>query len=474
MDLDRRDFLKTVGAFGAGFSLLGCGLFRSKGSTTEVLQVGAIGLFPGDRRKYKGELPEDALRAAVGRLNALGGILGRQVAFRGAHAGTVDEAFEGFMRLVADPTVVGIILATPLAADTIADEAGRLGVPIISATVDFTLSGGLYPEDAQRETLFQFAIPTQWSLQVLLDYCRFDRGYSTVGAIYDEISFPGFGEVLANLASASGVRVAWSEEFGRGGVSLSDQLSAAASAAPQALYLWGFPEAAAKTAVALAELGLAYESTPKAKSSSAGSWHPHLMGSPEAMSERDWATAAGSAARPGTVSVGDIGGFRKGPEWLPEIWGRDHVLGWEKKDKARRGLRSVVDSTYVLLEAARRAGKPDREAVLSTLGQRDQYQFASVAFELGGDKRVALEPDDLCVMVLEDGKPAPANPPYELGTEWSEGLMEERDMTVLVRPRLEANLRRAGQIVTGMLSNGYGTQCSKLAPGRLSPACSVH
>jgi ABC-type branched-subunit amino acid transport system substrate-binding protein len=455
-------------------SLSACGLLTSRARPKEVLQIGAVGLFPADRRNYRGELPEDALRAAVGRLNALGGILGLQVAYRGAHAGTEDEAFEGFQRFLSDPTVIGVVLATPLGADRIADEAARRGMPLVSATVDFTAAGALYPDDPNRETLFQFAIPADWSLQVLFEYCRHDRGYKEVGVLFDEISYPRVGAAAPRIAESVGLRVVWLEEFGRGGRSLSEQLRSANLAAPQALVVWGDPETAAKTALALEELGASYQSSIAARGSSSREWHPHLMGSPAAMGERDWASVAQAAARPGSVSVGDIGGFRKGSEWLPELWGRDHVVGWERDDKARRGLRAIVDAAYVLFEAARRSGRGDRDGVLNALEQSDRYQFASTPFELGGRKRVALEQDDLCLMVLEEGKPAPAVPPYELGREWQEGTMADRDMTVLLRPRLEANLRRAPEMVGAMLRGGYGTQCTKEGEGRLTPACSVH
>lgn len=473
MDLNRREFLR-VAAAAAGVTLSACTLLTSKAGPAEVLQIGAIGLFPGDRRRYKGELPEDALRAAVGRLNALGGILGKQVAYRGAHAGTEDEAFEGFQRFLSDPTVIGVILATPLAADRIADEAARRGMPLISATVDFTVRERPFLRDPSRGTLFQFAIPAEWALGVLFEYCSSDRRYSDVGLLFDEISYPGALEVAGRVAASVGVRLVWAEEFGRGERPLRDQLVSAAAAAPDALLVWADPDGAARTATSLAELGFSYETTPSARASTPEVWKPHLMGSPEAMGERDWATAAGAAARPGSVSVGDIGGFRSGPEWLPEEWGRDHVLGWERDRKARRGLRSLVDSAYVLFEGARRSGRPNREGVLESLGHQQQYQFASTPFLLGGDRRIALEREDLCLMVLEDGRPAPADPPYDLGREWADGLMAERDMTVLLRPRLEANLRRAPELVGAILRGGYGSQCTKLADGRLTPACTIH
>lgn len=473
-DPSRRDFLRVVGAAGAGVSLSACGLLTSKARPTEVVQVGAIGLFPGDRRRYKGELPEDALRAAVGRLNALGGVLGRQAAYRGAHAGTEDEAFEGFQRLLSDATVIGVVLATPLGADRIADEGARRGMPVISAAVDFTVGGGLDPDDPGRATLFQFAIPAESSLRALFEYCRFDRGYTEIAFVFDEITYPKVAEAARRVATSTGLRIVWTEEFGKGGRSLSQQLESVSQAAPEALVVWGDPETAARTAIFLQELGFSYESSPLARRSSPQNWRPQLMGSPEAMGERDWASAAGSAARPGSVSVGDIGAFRKGPEWLPETWGHDHVLGWEREEKRRRGLRSVVDSAYVLFEAARRRGRADREGVLETLSEQGIYQFASTPFGLGGRTRLALEPDDVCLMVLEEGRPAPADPPYDLGREWSEGLMAERDMTVLLRPRLEANLRRAPEVVGAMLRGGYGTQCTKGKEGRLTPACSVH
>lgn len=472
----RREFLRMLcaGAGAVAVSSFGaCSVLTARTRLLDVVQVGAVGLFPADRKEYEGELPEDALAAAVGRLNALGGLLGRQVGFRGAHAGTEEEAFEGFRRLSSDPTVIGVVLAGPLGAERIADEASRVGMPVVSAAFDFTLQRGLAPEDPNRETLFQFAIPTAWSLDVLARYCSADRGYRRFGLLFDEVQYSLVDVALRRAATESGADLVLAEPVAADREELRRQLRRLSETACQALFVWTDAATLASVVEALDAEGFAYRDVEAARVGRGQGWAPQVVAAPAAAGERDWAVVAGEAARPGTVTAGDIGAFRKGPEWLPEVWGNDHVSTWNRKENARRGLRAVVDSLYVLVEAARRSGRADREAVAEQLLGGGEFQFASTKFELSRDKRVALTPDDLCVMAMERDQPQRTTPRYELGREWRDGLAEAPDMTVLLRPTLERNLRRAPEWVAGLLRGGYGLQCAKI-DGGLSPACKIH
>jgi ABC-type branched-subunit amino acid transport system substrate-binding protein len=476
LSLSRREVLR-LGAAGvalaASASVAGCSILMARSAPPDLIQVGAIGLFPSDRRRYKGELPEDALRAAVGRLNALGGILGKQVAYRGAHAGTEDEAVEGLRRLASDPSVVGIVLTTPLAAETIADEAARAGMPLISTGYDFLRRGGLPPRDPSRQTIYQFAIPTSWALDLLAKYCAKDRKFKRVGIVYDEVQFQGVVEEARAACARWGLEIVFAEPAKSDLDDLRAQLETARASACHAFFAWVDAKTLADTSKLLYRMDASYVDVDSARSPSKGTWRPQLMGAPEAMVERDWATEAGEAARPGSITVGDVGAFRKGPEWLPEIWGRDHVLGWERVAGARRGIRGVVDACYALLEAARRAGRADREAVAQELENGGIFQFCSTKFELSSTKRVALTEGDLCLMALERDTPRITDPPYELGREWKDETAVAPDMTVLWRPTLEANLAKAPEWVGPLVEAGYGLQCTR-SGSSLTPACKIH
>lgn len=475
-EISRRQLLTS--ALGAGAITIGltggCRLISAGPRTFDELTVGAIGIFPSPGEKYEGELPETALRAALGKLNSEGGALGRSIVFRGAQAGTEDEAFEGYRRLASDPSVLGIILATPLGTEQIIEAAARSGVPVISTVLDLQGRGLLWPTAGTNRSIFQFHLPESWSIEALVDYCVYDRRYSSATMIFDDFLFPHSGKSFVAACNARGLKPVAVQYLGQGGAPIREQLEQLRLSRSDAVFVWADPQATAEVAIALQEMNAAFIDTPTARTSTGGQWHPHLVGSPTGMFEHDWAAAAGEAARPGSVTAGDVGSFRKGPEWLPERWGEEFAVDWERRKARRRGIRQVVDATYALVESARRTGSTDRADIVKGLESGKDFRFASTNFGFSERDHVALNTGDVAIFTLERGSPAETSPPYELGTEWDLGIMNERDMTLLVRPRLEQNMNVNSELMRAILQGGYGTQCHRSQDGILLSDCKIH
>ena len=71
--------------------------------------------------------------------------------------------------------------------------------------------------------------------------------------------------------------------------------------------------------------------------------------------------------------------------------------------------------------------------------------------------------------------PATTDPSYQLGHEWSTDFARyPAGPTQLVRPTLEANKRAQPDVMKTVLSQGWGTQCTKNPDGTLSKECKIH
>lgn len=475
MPLTRREALRVgalAGASTALGALPGCRLFRTVRPRTDEVTIGAVGLFPAEGRLFKGELPEIALAAALGEINARGGVLGRRVVYRGAQAGSDTEALDGYRRLAADPSVIGVVLATPLGAQEIVDEAARTRLPLIVAGADLTGAGGLWPQARDRRSVFQFALPDAWLMEAVTDYLGRDRSYRTAGLIYDDFSFPEAERQFQPAAAAAGLKVSQAEQFGRGQRDLAEQLRSFRSTGCESLVCWALPDLTAEVAKVLASDEARYVDTPTAKSGAG--WHPQLAGCPAGMFEPDWIGVAEDAAATGSVTPGDIGAFRLGPRWLLQEWGDRFVADWDRGSRIRRGQRAIADAAYAFVEAASRRGSLERDAVIEGLESGKDFQFCSTPFGFTPEDHVALARTDVALFTLERTDPAPATPPYSSGLEFKDKLTQSPGMTLLVRPRFATLSEHHPRLMPGIREGGYGTACALEPGGSLGPRCSIH
>lgn len=472
----RRHLLKGAAVLGAATVGLssGCRLISAGPKRFDDLTVGAIGIFPSPGEKFEGELPETALKAALGKLNSQGGALGKSVVFRGAQAGTEDEAFDGYRRLEADPSVIGIILTTPLASEQIVDAAGAAGMPLLVTSFDLEGRGLLWPASGTHRSVFQFHIPELWSIEAAVEYCAIDRRYRSAAMVYDDFLFPHAGKAFSAACRALGMQESAVEQFGAGDSTLTEQLARLAGHASAALFVWADPQTTANVAATLQELGHGYSDAVRARNPAPGEWHPQMIGCPTGMFERDWAAAAGDAAVAGSVTPGDVGAFRKGPRWLPEEWGNEYGLDWDKKKESRRGVRSIVDSACALIESVRRVNSTARSEVVRGLETGRDFTFASTEFGFTSESHVAIARSDIAMFTLEHQVPVETDPAYGLGTEWDLKIMSEADMTLLARPRLEVLEAAHPSLMNALVGGGYGTQCARSASGSLTTACRIH
>jgi branched-chain amino acid transport system substrate-binding protein len=447
------------------------GLIRTGGGSKDALLVGVVGAFSG-LGAFVGRLTERGLNAAVAEINKNGGIGGRKVDWLKGDGGTdVAQARQKFTEFAQDPRVIGIMFATPLGVNESLRDIKKGNIPTILTFTDLYSTNRLYPQDPNApRSVFQYFLPGKWILEGLARYAKQDRGYTKIGVMYVSLLGADFENLAREAASKFGLQIVASETYPLNATDVGPQLQRLKASGCEALAVYGLPSDTANVVKGLAALGAKYKDTPTAKSGT--QWAPQLMGDPAGMGERQWAVLAGDAAATGSVSVWHIGGLLYLPQFKLPQWIEEHT-----GEIATGGEESPADSFYALVKAVEDAGSTDKDKMVAALENGKERVFSGFPFSFTPTDHLARKPEDVIMITLEfNGKPAPTDPPYELGAEWTETLLREQPFnpTHLVRPTLEENRKRHPEVIKEILERRFGTQCTREPDGTLSPRCKIH
>jgi hypothetical protein len=284
--------------------------------------------------------------------------------------------------------------------------------------------------------------------------------------------------MFQSAAKEHDLEVVGVEEFNLFSADYGAQLQRLKRAAPEGLFVWGLSDNTAGIVKELDGLGAAYVDTPTAKGGS--KWAPQVLGYPGGTGEKKWAELAGNSAKAGSLTAWYLGGLVGGPhfpirDWLVEYDGHG----------ATGGEEGAPNAWWALLEAVRRAGSRDRNAVVKELERIPSIEFAGLPFSFTGERHLAMTNDDVCLITLERYTGAvETDPPYLLGREWTDTFPLVKDDYVgpvhLVRPTLAANVRAQPEYMDEILSDGWGIQCTKTPPDatgtvtNMTDACKIH
>jgi hypothetical protein len=222
--------------------------------------------------------------------------------------------------------------------------------------------------------------------------------------------------------------------------------------------VWGVSDNTAQIVKGLDAIGSAYIDTPTAKSNDG--WNPQIMGYPGGTGEKKWAELAGDSAKAGTVTAWYLGGLVGGPQFPIRDWLIDY-----DGTGASGGEEGPANAWWALIEAVKKAGSTDRARVAEQLAGL-RTQFAGLEYGFDADTHLGLTEDEVVLIDLERYTgPVETDPPYVAGREWTETFPSIRSDYVgpvhLVRPTLEANRRAQPEVMDIILSEGWGTQCTK-------------
>lgn len=492
--MSRRAFLRWAGQAGLGAAaaagvpaLLGSCAYGDDGppgspdaaggpGASDTLRVGVVAPFSGVGA-FLGGIVDRSLDAAVRQVNSTGGVGGRKVELVQRDTGIDPSAGPRVYADLVSRGVVGILWCGAVGFSQALPQVKRDGMPVVAVFNDPYSSGHLWPEgDRAGRSVFQILLPDRYAKTVLADYASADRGYRTAAYMYDALLDPG-ATARARFERAftrAGIEITGVETFSLLDSDYGPQLQRLREARPQVLYVDGLAGNTAGVVAQLHDLGAAYVDTPTAAAAGAGGdWHPHVFGSPPGSGDRTWVDLAGDKARVGTVTAWHLGGL----VYLPSF----AIGGWMRRYLGREptgGEESAPDGLAALLAGVRKAGSTDRAKVVRGMEQAGPLTFASLEFGFTRDRHLARTPDEVAVVTMERGAlgPAPTVPPYALGREWGSGQVfadTAAGPTQLVRPTLAANRRAHPALVERILSDGYGTQCTR-RDGVLARECRIH
>jgi ABC-type branched-subunit amino acid transport system substrate-binding protein len=485
-DISRRHFMTWAAKAGIGsaaavtlsgavMQACGSGGGGSKdvaGVSGDTLKVGVIAPFSGIGA-FIGTVTSNSLGAAVQELNSRGGVLGKKISLVNRDTG-IDPAngVKAYNELAGDPNIVGILWCGGLGFEQTQAQFARDRLPVMAVFNDAYSDKKLYPDDQAQRSVFQFLIPTNLAMDVLMKYAKEDRGYTSAALVNDVVLDPrtenqGFFKAACDKY---GIKMAGYESYQLGNSDFGPSLQRLKAARPDVVAIFGLSGDTANLVIQIDQLGSAYIDTPTAKDPSKG-WHPHIFGSPGGTGDHSWADLAKDSAKPGTLTAWHVGGL----VYLPEF----AIAGWMKKylDKLPTGgEESPADGLYTLLTAVEKAGTIDRTRLVTTIETMGKLKFASTEFGFTKDRHLSKTEDDLIVVTLErKAGPAATTPPYQLGKEWSTDFARyPAGPTHLVRPTLEANKRSQPGVMKTVMDQGWGSQCTKNPDGTLSKECKIH
>jgi branched-chain amino acid transport system substrate-binding protein len=412
--------------------------------------------------QFLGNIVDRSLRAAKQHIEKANLLPGTKVDYKVVNAPVeqfADATSSAYNTLVSDPDVIGILWCTPFGLAEATPQIQRDSIPVMGVYADPYSEGDLYPEGRGPRNVFQMLLPDTMSFDALCRYAVEDRGYRTTALMYDSLSLANARELFEQAAQKHDLEIAAVEEFSLTSADYGAQLQRLRSARPESLFVWGLSDNTANIVKGLDALGAAYVDTPTAKSGSG--WAPQIFGYPGGTGEKKWAELAGDSAKVGTLTAWYLGGLVGGPhfpirDWLVDLDGNG----------ATGGEEGAPNAWWALIEAVRRAGSTDRARMVDALEQIEKIEFAGLPFRFDTERHLGMTEDDVVLITLEryDG-PTETNPPYALGREWQETFPLVRSdyvgPTHLVRPTLAANKRAQPEYMAQILSEGWGTQCTK-------------
>jgi len=462
-----------VAGVGAAASpvLAACSSGGSSGSKRsgagDTIKFGVIAPFSGVG-SFIGNITHNSLDAAVQEINSTGGVGGRKVELVLRDAGQeLTNGVKAYQEFSGDPHVAGVLWCGGLGFDESRNLIKRDQMPSMAVFEDPASSNDLYPAVPER-SIFQLVMPESMAMKVLCRYLAQDRGYKRVGLLFDSTISEGVKKYFTDSASEFGLTPAGIESFNVFASEFGPQLQRLKPQHSEALLVWGLASNTAGFAQQLDQMGAAYVDTPTAKGAE---WHPHVIGAPTGTGDKSFAELAGAAAKTGTVTAWHLGGL----VYLPTF----NIGNWMKKylnKTATGGEELPADGLGTLTRAITQGGSTDRARMVSTIETMGRFEFASVEFGFTPDNHLARTEDEMIIVTLERSSgPAPTDPAYQLGREWKDVFPPGYvGPTQLVRPTVDANRRAHPDVVDQVLSEGWGTQCTRHPDGSMGTECKIH
>lgn len=354
----------------------------------EPVKIGAILSLTGSYAAL-GAPEKNAIEMEVARINAAGGIDGREIrVIIEDDATDPKQAVAAATKLIDKDEVVAIIGATGTGSTmAIRTDAGRAGVPIISMA-----GGSVITADFDPNT-FQTPWPNRLVVAFTLDHLK-KAGITKVALLSSSDGYGSDGRqvVLDAVEAGAGIRIVADESFNPGDADMTTQLTKIKAQAPEVIWLWNAGKEAAIVAKNLRQID--------------PSGAIALVGAP-GNARTEFATGAGAAAE----------GFRfaAGKVLIPDTYGEGSAAHTLATDFIERYTAAYAvapdifaghayDALAITVDALTRAGADaDGPALRTAIEQTNGLVGIGGTFTYGPKDHNGLTSADLVMYEIENG-----------------------------------------------------------------------
>ncbi len=320
---------------------------KQQGTEGETIKIGILAPLTGNVSVY-GVATSNGSKLAIEKLNAEGGILGKQIEIASEdEEGDATKAVNAYNKLVGEGIVALVGDVTSKPTISVAQKSVKDNLPIITPTAtaaDVTTFG---------TNVYRTCFLDPYQGETMASYAKEKLGFNTVAILYDtsdDYSI-GIAEAFKAKAESLDMTVTNYEAFNAGDQDFKSQLTKINTSKPDALFIPSYYNTVALIATQAKEVGLT------STLMGADGWDGTL----EAVTEDNRDAIEGCYFANHYYTQDETPVVKDFVEAYRTAYGKDPIsfsaLGY--------------DSVMILAQAIERAGSTDKEAVLAAMAETD-------------------------------------------------------------------------------------------------------
>ncbi len=320
---------------------------KQQGAEGDTIKIGILAPLTGNVSVY-GVATSNGSKLAIEKLNAEGGILGKQIEIASEdEEGDATKAVNAYNKLVGEGIVALVGDVTSKPTISVAQKSVKDNLPIITPTAtaaDVTTFG---------TNVYRTCFLDPYQGETMASYAKEKLGFNTVAILYDtsdDYSI-GIAEAFKTKAEGLGMTVTNYEAFNTGDQDFKSQLTKINTSKPDALFIPSYYNTVALIATQAKEVGL------NATLMGADGWDGTL----EAVTEDNRDAIEGCYFANHYYTQDETPVVKDFVEAYRTAYGKDPIsfsaLGY--------------DSVMILAQAIERAGSTDKEAIIAALAETD-------------------------------------------------------------------------------------------------------
>lgn len=379
IDVTRR----TLIASGILAAIVGASPARAAG---EPIKIGSILSLTGPA-SFLGEPELKTLQLYVDRINAAGGVVGRQLALIHYDDGGDAAKANGFVKRLIESDAVDVIIGGTTTGTTMAvvPLIEKAGIPFIS------LAGGIVVVEPVKKWVFKTPGSDRFSIARILDDMK-RRGITELALLTETSGLGQSSKVEAQkLVGQYGITIVADEAYGPKDIDITAQLTRIrGTAGVQAVAVFGFGQGPAVVTKNYAQLGLTLPL-----------YHTHGVASQEFIQLTGPAGEKVRLSSPALIVVDDL------PASDPQ---KAVLSGYREAYKAKYGEDPATfggyafDALTVVVAAIVKAGGTDKMKVRDALEATHGLVGTAGVYNMSSTDHMGLDLDSFRLVEIENGK----------------------------------------------------------------------